>query len=165
VQIDAILCNHAEAVNNQLYISGGGIDAGFVQPGANPPYVINLGIGIMVTVPWEQTNQQHAVEVDLVDADGHEVLLPTGPDSTSPLHVKLTFNIGRPPMVGLGDDQHVCLAANFPGLPLPALGKYGFIVRIDGFDERKLGYRLALPQGTQIVANPPESGPVGLPPS
>lgn len=161
MNLDAILCNHAEAVNNLLYISGGGIDAGFVQPGANPPYLINIGIGIMVTVPWEQTNQQHAVEIELVDADGHVVQLTTGPDTTSPLQVKLTFNIGRPATVALGDDQHVCLAANLPGLPLPALGKYGFIVRVDGFDERKLGYRLALPPGTQIVANPPGPGAIG----
>jgi hypothetical protein len=165
VNVDAILCNHAEAVNNLLYVSGGGIDAGFVQPGANPPYVINVGIGIMVTVPWEQTNQQHEVEIELVDEDGHPALLATGPDSSSPLHVKLAFNIGRPATGSLGDDQHICLAANLPGLPLPALGKYGFIVRVDGFDERKLGYRLTLPPGTQIVANPPGPGAIGHMPS
>lgn len=153
MQLDAILCNHAEAVNNLLYIAGGGIDAAFVQPGAQPPYVVNVGIGIMVTVPWEQTNQQHTVEVELVDDDGRPVQLPTGPDSTRPLQVKMAFNVGRPPNVVIGDDQHICLAANLAGVPLPALGKYAFIVRIDGYDDRKLGYRVTFPPGTQIVAN------------
>lgn len=161
MQIDAILCNHAEAMGNLLYVAGGGVDLGIVPPGANPPYVVNLGIGIMVTVPWEQTNQQHHLEIELVDEDGHQVQVPTGSDATGAVYVKMAFNVGRPANAVVGDDQHVCLAANLPGLPLPSLGKYGFIIRIDGFDDRKLSYRVALPQGMQIIANRPGPGAIG----
>lgn len=37
MRVDAILCNHAEAVNNQLYLSGGGINVCYFPPGAPPP--------------------------------------------------------------------------------------------------------------------------------
>ena len=160
MQLDAFLCNHAEAVNNLLYIAGGGINVGFAQPGAEPPYAANLGIAIMVTVPWEQTNQQHQVEVELLDVDGRPVQLVTGPGSTSTLQLKLAFNVGRPANVAVGDDQIVALAANLASLPLPAVGKYLFIVRIDGHDERKLCYRLMMPSGGQFITTVPISGSI-----
>ena len=152
VQIDAILCNHAEAVNNLLYISGGGIEIAIVPPVADPPYVVNVGIGIMVTVPWGQTNQQHQVDIELVTEDGQPVHFAAGSETPRPLRGQLVFNVGRPAGIVLGDDQHVCLAANLPGLPMPALGKYEFIVRIDGNAERRLPYRVSAPVGMQMAA-------------
>lgn len=154
MQIDAILCNHAEAVNNLLYLSGGGIEIAFVSPGSPPPYLCNMGIGIMVTVPWSQTNQQHLVEVELISEDGQPVQVPVAPEVTQPLHAKIAFNVGRPAGLTVGDDQHVGLAANLPALPMPALGKYEFIVRIDGHDERRLPYRVMPAPGAQIIAGP-----------
>jgi hypothetical protein len=164
MQIDAILCNHAEAVNNLLYIAGGGIEISFVQAGAAPPYPVNIGIGIMVTVPWGQTNQQHTVEVELISEDGQPVQVPVMPDVMQPLHSRLAFNVGRPPGMTVGDDQHVCLAANLPALPMPSLGKYEFIIRVDGHDERRLPYRVMPAPGTQIIAGPSSlPGPSKLP--
>jgi hypothetical protein len=164
VQIDAILCNHAEAVNNLLYIAGGGIEIAFAQPGSSPPYVCNLGIGIMVTVPWNQTNRQHIVDVELISEDGQPVQVPVAPEVTQPVHARLAFNVGRPPGLTVGDDQHVCLAASLPGLPMPSLGKYEFIIRVDGHDERRLPYRVMPAPGTQIAAGPAApSGPAQLP--
>jgi len=154
MQIDAILCNHAEAVNNLLYIAAGGIEISYVPAGAAPPYLVNLGIGIMVTVPWSQTNQQHTVEVELISEDGQPVQVPVMPDVMQPLHSRLAFNVGRPPGLTVGDDQHVCVAANLPALPVPSLGKYEFIIRVDGHDERRLPYRVMPAPGTQIIAGP-----------
>jgi hypothetical protein len=161
MQIDAMLCNHAEAVNNLLYISGGGIGGSLMPPGTSPPYILNLGIGIVVTVPWSLSNQQHEVEILLVTEDGQPVLVPTAPDSTQPVHIRLAFNVGRPPTVTIGDDQQVCLAANMPGLPVPALGKYEFIVRTDGDNERRLPFRVQPMIGTQMVLGPRAPGSIG----
>jgi len=161
VQVDAILCNHAEAVNNLLYLAGGGIEIAFVQPGSAPPYVCNLGIGIMVAVQWDQTNQQHVVEVELISEDGQPVHVPVGPDVTQPLQAQLGFNVGRPPGLTAGDEQHVCLAVNLPGLPMPSLGKYEFIIRVDGQDARRLPYRVMTAPGAPGPAAPP--GPGQLP--
>ncbi|MGH3772979.1 MAG: DUF6941 family protein [Pseudonocardiaceae bacterium] len=154
MQIDAFLCNHAEAVNNMLYIAGGGIEQAMIAPGAAPPYTVTVGIAIMVTVPWGQTNQQHRVEIELLGEDGESVQLPTGPDSTEPLQMLLTFNVGRGPLLAVGDDQHVCLAANIPLLPMPAFGKYEFVVRLDGHDERRLPMRVVPTPGAQMAFNP-----------
>ena len=165
MQIDAILCNHAEAVNNLLYISGGGISATLVPPGTHPPYIVNLGIGIMVTVPWNLTDQQYEVEIQLVTEDGQPVLVPLAPGSTQPVQIRLAFYVGRPPTITIGDDQQVCLAANMPGLPFAALGKYEFIVRIDGNNERRLPFRVQPMIGTQVVLGPGALGSIGQRPS
>lgn len=164
MQIDAILCNHAEAVNNLLYIAGGGIEITHVPPGSGPPYMCNVSLGLMVTVPWEQTNQQHVVEVELISQDGHPVQVPVAPDQTAPVNARIAFNVGRPNGQMIGDDQHVCLAANLPALPIPALGRYEFIIRIDGHDERRLSYKVMPAPGTQLAAGPAAPpGPSQLP--
>ena len=164
MQLYAILCNHAEAVNNLLYISGGGIGGMVVPLGANPPFFVNLGIGIMVTVPWNLSNQQHEVEIQLVTEDGQPVLIPSAAGSTEPVHARLAFNAGRPPTMTIGDDQHVCLTANMPGMPFPVLGKYEFIVRVDGDIERRLAFRVQPVVGTQVVYGPGISGSIGQAP-
>lgn len=164
MQVDAILCNHAEAVNNLLYLAGGGVEIGFIPPGVSPPYVVNVGIGLMITVPWVQTNQQHRVEIELMSEDGQPVVVPRGPGTGAPVQAQIAFNVGRPAGLDTGDDQHVCLAANLPGLPLPAFGKYEFIVRLDGHDERRLAYRIKPVPGAQMAVGtvgPP--GPGQLP--
>lgn len=164
MQIDAILCNHAEAVNNLLYIAGGGIDVVFVPPGINPPYPCNLGIGIMATVPWDQTNKQHQIDIRLVSEDGQPVEVPVGNDSRQPLQARLAFNVGRPAGIGVGDEQHVCLAANLPALPIPAFGKYEFIITVDGDDDktdRHLAFRVMPNVGMQMMVGP--MGPSTLP--
>lgn len=165
MQIDAMLCNHAEAVNNQLYIAGGGVNLGTVPPGLNPPYAVTLGLGIIVTVPWELTNQEHKVEIEIISEDGQPVTAPVAADTATPLHVELAFNVGRPPGLPAGDAQVVSLAANMPGLPLPAIGMYEFIVRVDGHDERRLAYRIQPSTGPQMAVTPPRlgPGPSGLP--
>jgi hypothetical protein len=164
MQIDAVLANHAEAVNNLLYLAGGGIELGFLPPGTPPPYRVSIGIGIMVTVPWVQTNQQHQVEVELLTEDGQPVQLQVTPEMTGALQLKMVFNVGRPAGLVIGDDQHVSLAANLPALPLPATGKYIFVVRLDGHDERKLAYRLVPAAGSQIATGPAAIGPIPTPP-
>jgi hypothetical protein len=151
VHVDAILCNHAEAVNNLLYVSGGGINACNFPPGAPPPYGINVGLGMLITVPWTQTNQQHKVQVQLHSEDGEEVALPTGAGSTEPLRLEIAFNVGRPPVIQPGDDQVVALATNLNALPLPAVGKYEFVISVDGSPERRLGLRLQPEPGGQLT--------------
>ena len=152
MQVDAILCNHAEAVNNQLYVSGGGIELAQAPAGAAPPFAVTLGIGMVLTVGWAETNEQHQVDIELLTEDGVPVDVPTGPGIFAPLKVQSAFNVGRPPTLTVGDDQHVCLAANFPGLPLPVFGKYEFVIQVDGRVERTLPYRVSAAASTGTMA-------------
>lgn len=163
MELDALLCNHAEAVNNLLYIAGAGIDAATVPPNAPAPYGVNLGLGMLVMVPWTATNQSHNLVVELHREDGQAVDVPTGPDTQSPFQVALTFNVGRPPGLTAGDDQHVALAVNLPALPLPALGKYVFQISVDGAPLKKLPFRVAWQPGGQFLTGPATPGPIGMP--
>ncbi|MDQ2706576.1 MAG: hypothetical protein M3Z25_02590 [Actinomycetota bacterium] len=151
MKLDVVLCNHAEAVNNLLYISGGGINVAQAPPGAPPPYGISVGIGLLITVPWQQTNQQHKAEITLLTEDGAPAMMPIGSDGNEPLNLVLAFNVGRPANLGVGDDQVVALAANLVGLPFPALGKYEFQVSMDGNPERRIGIRIVSSPGGQVL--------------
>ncbi|GAA3643633.1 DUF6941 family protein [Microlunatus ginsengisoli] len=140
--VDAILCNYAEAVNNQLYIAGGGIDVVQIPAGMEPPLGISLAIGIIITIPWSQTDQRHDVDISLLERVTGIVRAPTVDGGSEPISMELSFNLGRSPDLTDGDHQHVCLAANLPGLPIPAIGKYELLVRIDGQTRRRLPFRV-----------------------
>jgi len=142
MELTAILCNHAEAQNNLLYVSGGGVDRVFVPANIPGPWNINLAIAINISVPWNETNREHVLTVDLVDFDSHPVLVPSGIDTVSPLRVEMKFNVGRPPTLEIGESQSISLAINLPALPISEMGNYSFILNVDGDELRRLSYRV-----------------------
>lgn len=142
MELTAILCNHAEAQNNLLYLSGGGIDRATIPAGRSGPFSISLGIGIVVEIPWTATNQEHTVQVELQDDDGKLVELQKGPDERETFRAQFRFNVGRPPGLEAGETQSVAFAVNIPVLPLEKLGSYIFAIGIDNTILRRLHYRL-----------------------
>jgi hypothetical protein len=162
VELSAILCNHAETQNNFLYISGGGIDRALIPPGVTPPWGLTVGIGMVVQIPWTQTNQEHTLTVDLVDADGQPVHVPVGPDQTAPLHAELRFNAGRPPTLAVGEAQNLALALNIPNLAMDRLGRYVFVISIDQTEVHRLDYQVVSPPAMNV--NMGGVGPSALPP-
>jgi len=142
---DVILCNHAETAENRLYLTGGGITMCFVGP--MPPHVINVALGAVIHVPYQLTNQPHIFKFSLVDEYGAAVSPFHGDDSPElpPVEVLVPFNVGRPPMISVGDEQAVALAANFINLPLAQPGLYKFAVEIDGTPIRWLPFRVLTP--------------------
>lgn len=151
MHLDVTLCNHAEAVNNLLYVAGGGINVMYVPAGAPPPYGVTVGIGMLVTVPWLMTNQQHKIEITLVGEDGQPVQLPVGQEVSGPLSAVLAFNVGRPANLPAGDDQIIALATNLVNLPMPAMGKYVLVLSVNGNPERRLSFRVQQAPGGQIA--------------
>jgi hypothetical protein len=158
VSVTALLCNHAEAQNNLLYVSGAGISRSLVPPGTPPPYASSLGIGMLLTVPWTQTNQPHQVAIDLVDEDTNAVPLPEEAGEGPAFHGEFNVNVGRPPDLQIGDDQTVALAFNMPMLAVGRLGRYRFLIKVDGADVAELAWALIAPPGTMTG-----SGPSALP--
>lgn len=147
MKVTAMLCNHAEAQNNLLYVSGAGVDRAMVPAGSEGPWGVSLGVGVLIGVPWSQTNQQHTLAIVLQDADGHPVELATDPTGGSePVRVEVGFNIGRPPELVAGDEQNISFAVNWPALPLASLGQYEFVIEVDGSPEVQLPYRLTMPR-------------------
>lgn len=147
MELNAILCNAAEVQNNMLYLLGGGVDRALIPPGAPQPYNVGVGIGLTLTVPWTQTNQEHRLTVTLIDADDQPVEVPTGPETWEPLRAEMHFNLGRPPHLQTGEEQTMSMAVNFPGLPIKSLGRYFFVVTVDGTEMKRLGYSLVTPPG------------------
>lgn len=145
MDIDVILCNHAESAENKLFITGGGINLSYVRP--EPPHLITVGLGHVIHVPYQLTNQSHELQVTLLDEDAKPVR-PYSPDNSpppSPVQVKVPFNVGRPPLVAVGDEQTIVVATNFVNLPLTMTGLYTFEVQIDGTMLRRLPLRVLTP--------------------
>lgn len=158
MKVTALLANHAESVNNLLYTNGAGITQAIVPPGALGPYGVQLSLAVIVGVPWTQTNQNHALTVDLIDADGQPVPVQTGPETTEPFKAELQFNVGRPPTLDVGEEQTVALAIGMPGLPFPALGHYRFVIYIDHTQIEELPFKILTPPAMTVG-----SGPTSIP--
>lgn len=126
LKVTLILADHAQAVGGKLYISGGGWS--LVGPEPTP-----TAIAMAIKVPWDQREQEHAIRFDLVDSDGHPVLVPT-PTGVQPLVIEGTFQIE-------GDiDQNVkpgmpldaAFAINLGPMPIPPGGRYEWRLTLDG---------------------------------
>lgn len=154
MELNAILCNHAEVQNNLLYLSGGGIDRAFVLPGSPAPYQVSVAVGLTLAIPWTQTNQPHTLSLTLVDADEHPVMGSAGPELSEPVRADIEFNVGRPPSLATGEAQTVSLAINMPGLVLPQLGRYFFVLSVDGTELRRLAYSVMGQTGMTIGTGP-----------
>jgi hypothetical protein len=79
------------------------------------------------------------------------VQLPVGQEVPTPLSAVLAFNVGRPANLTAGDDQIIALATNLVNLPMPAMGKYVFVLSVNGNPERRLSFRVQQVPGGQMA--------------
>lgn len=150
MEVDAFLADSVVVAEGKLYVQGGGWNGitavGF--PARHP----RIGIGAIIHVPWEATNQMHSLEVRIEDSDGHLLpLAPVAEGTSGPgiedgfiRQIKGQFNVGRPPTLQIGDEQVVPIAMNLDGLEFKVPSQYRVVVAIDGTDMRTLPLRLAL---------------------
>ena len=102
----------AQAIDNKLYILGGG----WSVTGPGPT---NFAIALKIEVPWDQTNRRHQWRMELIDADGRQVLL-AGASGAQPLAVGGHFEIRRPAGTPDGTTIDLALAVNLGAVPFPA---------------------------------------------
>jgi len=107
-----MLADAAQAVENKLFILGGG----WSVTGPGPT---TMAIVLKVEVPWDQTNRQHRWRIELLDADGRQVLL-AGPAGTQGLMMSGDFEVGRPVGTPDGTPIDLALAVNLAAVPFPA---------------------------------------------
>ena len=116
-----LLCDSAEAVNGKLYVLGGGWTTLYA---ADRP--VSISLAIVIAVPWDRTNEEHQLRIELIDADGTVVRI-----GEQPVSVMTAFEVGRPPGVKAGSSLNSASAWNFAGVVLPA-GGYEFKISIAG---------------------------------
>lgn len=114
------LCDFAQVNNNKLTMVGAGWDV-------RPEGPAMMGLGLIVEVGWGETNREHVLVAELLDADGRPVTDPTG---GRPVKVEGNFTVGRPPHHPVGSPLSIAQAFMFT-LPLGA-GQYVWKVSVDG---------------------------------
>ena len=154
--VDALLCDSVGSAEGKLYVQGGGWTMLTVPQ--LPAVLPRLGIGAVITVPYNRTNENHVVTVELKDEDGEPVLVggpmplgdPAGvPGQGQPVRADAQFTMGRPPMLQPGESQTIPFAINMDGVPVARPGGFVVDVSIDGTVLRTLKFRV-LNAGTDL---------------
>jgi hypothetical protein len=125
VKVTMMLADSAQEVGGKLYILGGG----WSITGPDP---VPMAIALKLEVPWDRTNVQHSLLLELLDEDGEPVLVPGADDEEVPLQVTGDFEAGRPPGIKPGTPIDSALAVNFGPLPLQPGRRYQWRLSIDG---------------------------------
>jgi hypothetical protein len=125
MKVTMLLADYAAAYDGKLVVVGGGWSV--TGPTPTP-----FGIALKIEVPWDQANTKHKLRLELVDADGQPVLVPTEAGSEQPLAMEGEFETGRPPGLKPGTPLDVVLALNLPPQPIPPGGRYEWRLTIDG---------------------------------
>lgn len=108
------LCNHAEAVNGLLYLSGAGWTDHWRTPNPDGEFATShFGIGVSILVPWAETNRRFALRIRVEGEDGE----PEIADMDGELE------LGRPPGLPPGSDLRATLAINVDAV-FPSSGGY-----------------------------------------
>ena len=123
-----MLADAAQAIDNKLYLLGGGWSV--TGPDPTPS-----AIAIALKVPWDEANAPHDMRIELIDADGQPILVGPEPDAGNPVVIDSHFEVGRPPGLRPGTPIDLAFAVNISPLPLPPGGRYEWRLSIDGHSE------------------------------
>lgn len=146
-----ILADFAEVINNKLYLQGGGWDKLTVNTGF--PLNRQLGIAASIRVPWNETNQEAALRIEVLTQD-----------ATSLAKMEGKFKVGRPPDHPPGEDQRAQIAATV-GIEIKSEGIYVVVAHLGDQEEARVhfsvvpGPALAMRKRIESEHEPPGSGP------
>jgi hypothetical protein len=133
MEIDVLLCDHAEVAGNKLFINGANINQVNFPAGSPAPYLVTFAAAGIIHIPWTQTNKGHELKFQLITEDGNNPEFPEGfPVSPDGVTGNMKFNVGRPAELTVGEEQIIPFAFNFQGLPLMNAGRYELSFSIDG---------------------------------
>lgn len=132
MQIDAVLCDHAQVSGGKLFVSGGGIDRMYV--GEVAPFVVNFAVAGTVTVPPAEAHTNHVLLLRLETGDGR-----SAPLSGDAAGREVGGELG---LVGsdleASHDQVIAFAFTFQGVPLAEVGEYALVCTLDGTEVRRI---------------------------
>lgn len=149
MELDVMLCDHAQVEGGKLFISGAAIDRTDIPIGIVQPFAVTFAVAGLIRVPWTSTNMEHALGFHFVTEDGQNPELPPGTDAgPDGISGEMRFNVGRPPTATIGQEQLVPFAFNFQGLPLMQIGRYVVALSLDGAEIRRLPFVVSQAQPT-----------------
>lgn len=124
------LADSAQVSDGKIHALG----IGWTQ--TSSPVSAPSAVGIILHVPWGETNRKIKWTLDLIDADGKPILLQTGPESFAPVHMESELEVGRPAGVKHGSSINVPFAVNVGPMPLKPDGKFEWVLRVEGKEWR-----------------------------
>ena len=117
-----ILADAAQVNGNKLYLLGGGWDRLTIRRPFPVTHV--MAVAAAFRVSWNETNQKHDWEIEIVDADG-----------SSQGKVSGKLEVGRPAGVTPGQDQRIQIAVGM-NLQIARAGTYSLVARLNGEEDR-----------------------------
>ncbi len=158
------LCDFAEVSGNKLFITGAGINL-IGTPTTEAPHPVNLTLAMMVRIPWNATNRQHKLRVELISdsSDGSKpvpinIAPPPIGEEEDAGKIVAAFNAGRSPNMVVGEETLMPLALPLFGLPLPNIGSYFFEIGIDGTAMDRISFRVSPVLNMQAQVGPSLQG-------
>jgi hypothetical protein len=124
MKVTMLLADSAQGVGGKLYILGGGWSITGPMPAPS-------AIALKIEVPWDLGTRRHNFLLELVNADGQPIRLPT-PEGDQPVRVEGHFETGIPAGLIAGTPLDATLAINIGPLPLPPGARYIWRLSIDG---------------------------------
>jgi hypothetical protein len=131
MDVSMLLCDAATVADGKLYIHGAGWSI-LRQPNLPTP----MALAIKLSIPWDQTNEQHKITARLVTDDGDAVDLGTGP-----VMAEGELEVGRPPGLKRGTAIDAPLSLAFGPLALDS-GGYVWELDIDGTTMARAPFRV-----------------------
>ena len=110
-----LLADAVQAIGGKLYMLGA---AWNVLNVAQFPTTHLIGLGLVIDLGWNETNERHRMQIHVEDADGNQFAEP---------RVDAELEAGRPPGLAPGSDIRVALALNVP-VELTKPGQYSFVL-------------------------------------
>ena len=126
-----ILADAAQVVGAKLYLLGGGWDRLTVNKAF--PVDQRCALALSIIVPWNETNQKHSFEVEIISEDNDTE------EPKSLVKVGGQFEVGRPPGIRQGQEQRFQLAIDM-NLKIETAGTKTVIARIEGQEMQRLDF-------------------------
>ena len=130
VKVTLMIADFARVANGKLDVIGGG----WSMMNAQGPF--GFFVAALFQIPWDQTNAKHRFRLELLDADGQGVPIPSG----ETVRAEGEFEVGRPAGLRPGTPVDAPLVVPFGPLELEE-GRYELRLTID--DETKEDWFLA----------------------
>ncbi len=160
--VKAMLCEYAAVAGASLTTVGAGITRLVTRP--EPPHPIFGALAVLTQVPWNATNQQHRLTIELVaDAGaggaGEERVATRVPinmreQTWLPEHERgiatFRFNVGRPADMPPGGETLFPLVLPLFGRQLPQLGSYFFHIDLNGQFADRVSFQVLAPATSEV---------------